>query len=113
MRKVFILVVFILSAFLNAGSYGGSGDGVAGTTWTQRNSGTNYSLMYVAYGNNTFVAVGLNGTILTSQDGVNWTRRSLKIANRLYRIPNELRGVTYGNNTFVAVGRNGIILTSP
>jgi hypothetical protein len=28
----------------------------------------------VTYGNNTFVAVGSGGTILTSPDGVNWTQ---------------------------------------
>jgi hypothetical protein len=66
MRKVFILAVFILSAFLIAGSYGGSGGNVAGTTWTQRNSGTSNYLNSVAYGNNTFMAVGEKGIILTS-----------------------------------------------
>jgi hypothetical protein len=66
MRKVFILAVIILSAFLTAGSYGGSGGSVAGTTWTQRNSGTGKDLNDVAYGNNTFVAVGESGIILTS-----------------------------------------------
>jgi hypothetical protein len=101
MRKVFILAVFILSAFLTAGSYGGGGGGVVGTTWTQRNSGTSSSLWSVAYGNNTFVAVG--GTVLTSQDGVKWIKHNLGYE------PND---ITYGNNIFVAVGGRGTILTS-
>jgi hypothetical protein len=59
----------------------------------------------VTYGNGTFVAVGRNGTILTSRDGVNWTQRTSG--------GNQLKGVAYGNNTFVAVGEYGTILTSP
>ena len=59
----------------------------------------------ITYGNNQFVAVGINGTILTSPDAINWTSRNSG-ANTLDR-------VTYGNNQFVAVGINGTILTSP
>jgi hypothetical protein len=106
MRKVFILAVFILSTLLIAGSYGGSGGGIAGTTWTQHSLGTDNTLENVAYGNNTFVAVDLHGIIFTSQDGVNWTQRNSRTRYSLY-------DVAYGNNTFVAVGNNGIILTSP
>jgi hypothetical protein len=47
-----------------SGGGGGSGSGV-GTTWTRRTWQGNY-LSGVAYGNGTFVAVGENGTILTS-----------------------------------------------
>jgi hypothetical protein len=50
--------------------------------------------------------VGWNGTILTSPDGVNWTRRTSGTSNNLSR-------VAYGNGTFVAVGWHGTILTSP
>jgi hypothetical protein len=50
----------------------------------------------VTYGNGLFVAVGEDGAILTSPDGVSWTRRTSG-GNLLY-------GVTYGNGTFVAVG---------
>jgi hypothetical protein len=60
----------------------------------------------VTYGNGLFVAVGDGGTILTSPDGVNWTRGPRGRATRLF-------GVTYGNGLFVAVGRFGTILTSP
>ena len=80
--------------------------GGAGTTWTQRTSGTGNELEGVAYGNGRFVAVGNGGTILTSPDGVNWTRRTSGTRS-------WLGGVTYGNGTFVAVGEEGIILTSP
>jgi hypothetical protein len=80
------------------------GGGGAGTTWTLPNLGD--SLEGVAYGNGLFVAVGDGGTILTSRDGVSWTRRTSGTSN-------QLEGVAYGNGTFVAVGWYGTILTSP
>jgi len=52
-----------------------------------------------------FVTVGDNGIILTSSDGISWTKRTSVTTNNLY-------GVTYGNSTFVTVGDNGTILTS-
>jgi hypothetical protein len=75
-------------------------------TWTQRTSGTGNDLIGVAYGNGLFVAVGDDGTILTSPDGVSWTQRTSGTGNLL-------EGVTYGNGLFVAVGKDGTILTSP
>jgi len=74
--------------------------------WTARTSGTRRWLGSVTYANNTFVAVGDWGTILTSSNGVNWTARTWGTGAWLY-------GVTYGNATFVAVGFDGTILTSP
>jgi hypothetical protein len=56
--------------------------------------------------NGLFVAVGWNGAILTSPDGVSWTRRTSGTSDTLW-------DVAYGNGTFVVVGRNGTILTSP
>jgi len=52
-----------------------------------------------------FVTVGDNGIILTSSDGISWTKRTSVTTKNLY-------GVTYGNSTFVTVGDNGTILTS-
>jgi hypothetical protein len=54
----------------------------------------------VAYGNNTFVAVGTLGTVLTSPFGDEWTQRTSGTAD-------NLNGVTFGGNTFVAVGGVG------
>ncbi len=73
--------------------------------WTSRTSGTSIDLRGVSYGNNTFVTVGGNGTILTSNDGNSWTSRISGIGDHLSR-------VTRGNGTFVAVGNSGAILTS-
>jgi len=64
------------------------------------------SLSGVAYGNGTFVAVGSYGEILTSPDGVTWTRRDSGTEK-------DLSGVAYGVGTFIAVGSYGEILTSP
>jgi photosystem II stability/assembly factor-like uncharacterized protein len=61
----------------------------------------------VAYGNNTFVAVGASGTIFTSNDdGETWTYR--KVKTTYY----DTNGISYGNGTFVAVGAGGTIFTS-
>jgi hypothetical protein len=52
------------------------------------------------------VAVGANGTILTSPDTVTWTSRVSGTINLLY-------GVAWSGAEFVAVGFYGTILTSP
>ena len=74
--------------------------------WNMRTSGTNSGLNTVIYSNNTFVAVGNGGVILTSPDGSKWTERNSGTNN-------ILNGVTYGNGIFLVVGMNGKYLTSP
>jgi hypothetical protein len=51
------------------------------------------------------VAVGDNGAVYTSTNGVDWKRQTL---------PSQpwLRGVAYGNGTFIAVGEDGFVATS-
>ena len=51
------------------------------------------TLTDVYYGNSTFVAVGVSGTILTSTDGTSWDNRSSGTSI-------SLGGVTFGNNKF-------------
>jgi hypothetical protein len=80
----------------------------APTTLTGRTSGTSRDLHGVTWDSvqSQFVAVGLGGTILTSQTGSTWTQRvSGTTAN--------LRAVTRNGSILVAVGDAGIILTSP
>ncbi|MFK5710219.1 InlB B-repeat-containing protein [Lysinibacillus boronitolerans] len=60
----------------------------------------------VIYANNQFVAVGADGTILTSSDGENWSRQTSNTKN-------ILRSVIYANGQYVVVGQSGTILTSP
>ncbi|WP_276356231.1 WD40/YVTN/BNR-like repeat-containing protein [Cohnella caldifontis] len=56
-------------------------------------------------GDQLFVAVGNNGKMATSPDGVNWTSQNSGTAN-------ELNGVVFAGSQFVAVGAGGTILTS-
>lgn len=91
----------IIVAVGNCGAILTSSDGI---NWTLRASPTSKDLKGVAYGNNTFVAVG-SGVILTSQNGITWTAQSNS---------SELNNITYGNNTFAAtIDYSGVILTSP
>ena len=81
-----------------------AGDTTCGSTWqvTER-----FDALYsVAYGAGLYVAVGADGTIQTSPDGLTWTRRTSGIIDRL-------NGVTWSGAQFVAVGDSGTILTSP
>jgi hypothetical protein len=73
--------------------------------WSVRASGTGQWLSSIVYGNNTFVAVGSAGTVLTSVDGSYWTSMDPGTTNNLL-------GIARGANTFVAVGSSGTVLTS-
>lgn len=74
--------------------------------WFTRNSPiANVNLYAVKFVQNTFVAVGQNGTILTSPDGQNWT-------NRLSGTTQTLRDIAVGTNHVVVVGDAGTTLTS-
>ncbi|MCS5644074.1 MAG: hypothetical protein NZ807_12550, partial [Dehalococcoidia bacterium] len=79
----------------------------AGTSWSSEDAGLSgmEGIKGIAYGNDTFVAVGEYGVILTSSDGSTWTQRNSSNQHKL-------NGITFGNNTFVAVGETGTILTS-
>lgn len=63
------------------------------------------SLYAVTYGGGKFVAVGANGTIITSTDGYNWT-------NQTYGAFPNLQGVAYAAGTYAAVGDGGVIVVS-
>ncbi len=82
--------------------------------WQPRVSGTTVNLWGIAYGNGLWVAVGDPGTILTSPNGITWTKRDSGFPTRW------LVSVAYANGLFVVTGgtppqteRQGIILTSP
>ena len=79
-----------------------------GVTWLQRQTGPQYGLVGIAYGNGQFVAVGDLGTIVTSTDGVNWLQRQSGTQQ-------NLSSVAYGNGQLVAVSIvhiGSIIITS-
>ena len=73
--------------------------------WTLNSTGVSKTLFKVAYGAGLYVAVGADGTILTSEDKVTWTARTSGISGSLYRI-------VYAQNKFITIGDSGTILTS-
>ncbi len=75
----------------------------SGTVWAEA-AGMSHHLEGIAYGNNTFVAVG--EAVLASSDGIAWMKRDPGTNHRF-------SDVAYGNGTFAAVGENGAIFTSP
>jgi hypothetical protein len=65
--------------------------------WGYSNSGTNNNLKSIKYTGNTFIAVGDEGTIIKSFDGIGWEKVDSKTKETLY-------DVAYGNGTYIAVG---------
>jgi photosystem II stability/assembly factor-like uncharacterized protein len=65
---------------------------------------TNIIANSITFGNNTFVAVGDDGYIATSSDGITWTYRNVGTSY-------NFKSVTFANNIFVAVGDG--VFTSP
>jgi sugar lactone lactonase YvrE len=76
------------------------------TSFTVRHAQPGAGMLWsIASGNGLLVAVGDNGTILTSTDGRTWTRRNSGTTDWLV-------GVTFGAGQFVVVGDRGRILHS-
>jgi hypothetical protein len=75
-------------------------------TWTT-NAG-NYAFNAIDWDgvNDIFVAVGPNGTVANSYNGINWQPRNSSVTS------NSLSAIAYGANSFVAVGAGGTIVTS-
>jgi photosystem II stability/assembly factor-like uncharacterized protein len=102
----FIFGIFCLMLFLTLISPIDSVYAAPLDSWTLRTSNTTNQLRECIYGNNTFMCVGLNGTIVTSPDGATpWTVRRTGTEN--------FGGVAYGNGKFVVVGYGPTVLTSP
>ncbi len=94
-------------------SSGDSGGGGA-ATWTQRSSGTAYSLDSVAYGNGMFVAGGFGNTIISSTDGITWTSRSSTTDAKPDANYYQVTGLAWSasTNRFIAVGDRSVINNS-
>jgi hypothetical protein len=84
--------------------------GSQGTTLVQAASATTTNLYDIVYStvDVQFVAVGANGTILTSQSGTIWATQTSNTSLDLNKIIHD-----EANNLYIAVGESGIILTSP
>lgn len=72
-----------------------SADGISWSINSPKIDGAD--LRAVAYGSNIYVAVGLNGLLLTSSDGSEWTK--IDSGSNLW-----LGGIVFGNDVFVAFG---------
>lgn len=78
-----------------------------GTDWVNHKLNFPFRLYSIGFGNNTLVAVGQSGMIVTSRDGTHWSQQASGTEN-------DLKKVAWINSIaeFVAVGSFGTILTS-
>ncbi|MCB1051746.1 MAG: hypothetical protein H6510_05170 [Acidobacteria bacterium] len=80
-----------------------------GTTWSSFDPGFSSNLISVCQGpNGRFVAVGANGLLVYSDDGLQWTQAT---DSGLYS--GGFLDVAYGNGLYVAVGQESTIAVSP
>lgn len=97
-----------LSLWIAAGENGQIYTAVDPTgTWTSRTSGTSEDLKGLAWDGTTAVAVGTNGTIIKSTDGISWGAASDIPATATGQL-NRVRWLTE-LGCFVAVGTNLVI----
>lgn len=66
---------------------------------------TQADLTDIAYGHETFVAIGTRGTILTSKNGLIWRKADLADVD-------DWQAIDFRDGHFVVVGRSGSVLTS-
>ena len=95
--KLFLLIALVLSVN-NAAAQDT-------WTWTQRYNGPKHLNDVAAGADGLFVAVGNDGAILTSSDGVDWIERNANTHHGLHK-------VIWGDGMFVAGGDSGTIITS-
>lgn len=105
-----------ITAYLSSVAYDGDGTWVAvgntGTiltspdlaTWTPRSSGVGTSLRAVVWTGTRFVVVGVSGEVLSSTNGVAWTRHT--------SVKSNFFGIGAGEGGIVVVGASGAMLGS-
>lgn len=98
----FRFLCLLVAAFPAASLFGALGD-----TWEWMNPlPQGNALRGAATGGAVTIAVGDNGTVITSSDGATWSVNSAGVSENLH-------DVAWGENQFVAAGENGVIVTSP
>ncbi|SEG73884.1 cadherin-like beta sandwich domain-containing protein [Paenibacillus sp. UNC499MF] len=103
-RFLRIALVFLLVAGTGgAGSWTGRAE--AAGTWDDVPNNAGTDLNQVAYGNGKWVAVGNSGTIMTSSDGLSWSKTTIALSSAV--------GVIYAGNQWMVTGAGGKIATSP
>jgi uncharacterized protein YebE (UPF0316 family) len=82
--------------------------GTGAAVWTTRTSNfdNTMNIRSLAYGNNTWVAAGLQGQIRTSTDAITWTTQTSNFGGT------HITSIAYGNSLWVAAGYYGQIRTS-
>ncbi len=102
---------FIMDARVNGGPAGATTASItvtprlAGAIWTPGNNLGSTNILGVSYGSTVGVAVGANGAIFTSTDGISWIAQASPTPSV------NLNAVVYSGN-YVAVGTAGTILLS-
>jgi len=115
-RLVFAGDKFFGISYANRGYIYVSSDGVS---WTKYRLPVKSSLSGVAYGNSTYVAVGMNCTILISKDTRRWIPQKPPRGCRrveyvtMHNLPSNFRGISFGKGVFVAVTSDEKVYVSP
>ncbi|MEX0322759.1 MAG: hypothetical protein AB3N63_11405 [Puniceicoccaceae bacterium] len=86
-------------------------DGIAWTEVTFPSGSQNLESM--ASNNTLAVVVGNDGIIMTSENGTDWTDRSVTIPNMDSTLDDDILVVRWVNGMFVAGGKQGLLLSSP
>jgi hypothetical protein len=107
-------IVFYNGKFfaLSANGNGVMATSTDGANWTRVTDNKIDSPIYgIAYGNGKYVAVGLNGKMEYSSDGVSWTLIPAGTGAGTSNVgtSGSLFAIAYGNNKFVAVGFAGVM----
>ena len=76
------------------------------STWTASTGVETNTWTSVAYGNNIFVGVSVEGKVMSSPDGVVWTEGVASSSS-------PWTSIAYGNGIFIAVAQSGSAMTSP
>lgn len=98
--------VIVHSAFVSSGHYQARIEtSLDTTTWQRQRSGTSQPLFGIESTNDLAVAVGVDGTILSSSNGQRWK-------TEISGTTNALHAVAHGRDLWMAVGAEGTVLTS-
>jgi len=76
-----------------------------GMSWSRESSPVTYQLTALGFAGGHFIATALNGTVLTSPDGIAWTVHSLSTSGHFW-------GVAGSADQVIMVGENGAILST-
>jgi len=99
-KHLYIIAIFLsILLFSNSTQYADSSD----ISWKENIEISSNDLLDVTWGNNCFVAVGLNGIIMRSSNGRNWTK--IKIPST-----GNIKHIIWFNDRFVSATDTGEIL---